>query len=278
LANLVLELNLDDMEVESMFEQIYNEHGFDFRQYAMPTLKRQIQNTLKTRELSSVADLHDRVCRDPEFLKEFVSKLTMPVTSMFRDPSFFLAFRKQVIPLLRAYPFIRIWHAGCCTGQEVYSMAILLMEEGLYSRCRLYGTDMNPQLLHIAKQGIYPAKLMKDYTQAYLQAGGTRSFSEYYTAAYDHAILRPSLRENIVFAQHNLVNDHIFNEFNVVLCRNVLIYFNRLLRERVLQLFYDSLCPLGILGLGRHETLVLSPYEKQYDVLSKTDKLYRRRN
>lgn len=274
----MLELNLDDMEVKSMFEQIYNEHGFDFRQYAMPTLKRQIQNTLRTKELSSVADLHDRVCRDPEFLREFVSKLTMPVTSMFRDPNFFLTFRKQVIPLLRTYPFIRIWHAGCCTGQEVYSMAILLMEEGLYSRCRLYGTDINPQLLHIAKQGIYPANLMKDYTQAYLQAGGMRSFSEYYTAAYDHAILRPSLRENIVFAQHNLVNDHIFNEFNVVLCRNVLIYFNRLLRERVLQLFYESLCPFGILGLGRHETLVLSPYEKQYDVLSKTDKLYRRRN
>lgn len=281
--NAVLEsdltdLDLTDLEVASLFEQIYAEHGLDFRQYALSSLKRRIQHTLKTEAFSSVSDLQARALSDPEFLKQFVSKITMPVTAMFRDPSFFLAFRQQVVPLLRTYPFIRIWHAGCSTGQEVYSMAILLMEEGLYSRCRLYATDMNIQLLQVAKQGIYPAKLIRDYTQMYVQAGGTQSFSQYYTAAYDHVRMRPALKDNIVFAQHNLVSDRVFNEFHVILCRNVLIYFNSSLRDRVHQLFYESLCPLGMLGLGRHETLVLSQHEKHYDVLSKSEKLYRKRN
>jgi chemotaxis protein methyltransferase CheR len=195
---------------------------------------------------------------------------------MFRDPSFFVAFRQHVVPLLRTYPFIRIWHAGCSTGQEVYSMAILLDEAGLYHRCRIYATDMNEAVLQRAKQGIYPLDRMQEYTQLYLRAGGTRSFSEYYTAAYDSAIFRNSLKENVVFSLHNLAIDRSFNEFNVILCRNVLIYFNKELQGQVHKLFYESLCSFGVLGLGRQETIRFTPYEAQYEEVSPGDKLYRR--
>jgi chemotaxis protein methyltransferase CheR len=195
---------------------------------------------------------------------------------MFRDPSFYLTFRNQVVPLLRTYPFIRIWHAGCSTGEEVYSMAILMQEEGLYHRCRFYATDMNEVVLKKARAGIFHLDLMQEYTQNYLKAGGKHSFSEYYTAAYDSAIFRASLRENILFSQHNLATDGSFNEFNVILCRNVLIYFNQALQERVHNLLYDSLSRFGVLGLGRQESLKFTPHEHHYEALEKREKLYRR--
>jgi chemotaxis protein methyltransferase CheR len=197
---------------------------------------------------------------------------------MFRDPTFYIAFREQVVPILRTYPFIRIWHAGCSTGQEVYSMAILLQEAGIYHRCRIYGTDANEQVLQAARTGIYPYKQMQEYTHLYLKAGGQRSFSEYYTANHGSAIFRPSLKEHIVFGQHNLVTDRSFNEFNVIICRNVLIYFNQTLQNQVHELFYNSLCNFGILGLGKQETIRFTAYEKCYEELAKLEKLYRRRS
>lgn len=272
----MLESKLEEIEIHLLLEGVYQYYGFDFRNYALSSLRRRIRNLLHTEELTSISALQDRVLHDRASLERFLLGLTVNVTAMFRDPGFFVAFRQQVVPLLRTYPFIRIWHAGCSTGQEVYSMAILLQEEGLYHRCRIYATDTNEQVLQKAKQGIYPLELMQEYTHLYLKAGGKRSFSEYYTAAYENAMFRASLRENVIFSQHNLATDRSFNEFNVILCRNVLIYFDQTLQARVHQLFHDSLCTFGILGLGRQESLKLTPYEKHYEELVRNEKLYRR--
>ena len=267
---------LEDIEIQLLLEGIYRYYGFDFRNYAPSSLKRRLRNILATEQLQSISVLQDRILRDPQTLERFLVGLTVNVTSMFRDPTFFVAFRQHIVPILRTYPYVRIWHAGCSTGQEVYSMAILLQEEEIYHRCRIYATDTNEAVLQRAKSGIYPLELMQEHTQLYLKAGGKRSFSEYYTAAYDNAIFRSSLRDNIVFSQHNLATDGSFNEFNVILCRNVLIYFNQTLQQRVHGLFYDSLCPFGILGLGRQETLKLTAYEKYYEELDRSERLYRR--
>ncbi len=268
--------NLEDIEVQLLLDGIYRYYGFDFRNYAPSSIKRRIRNVLRNEELPTISVLQDRIFRDRACLDRFLLGLTVNVTAMFRDPSFYVAFREKVVPLLRTYPFIRIWHAGCSSGQEVYSMAILLQEEGLYSRCRIYATDMNEAVLQKARSGIFPMELMQEYTQLYLRAGGKRSFSEYYTAAYDSAIFRASLKENIVFSQHNLATDSSFNEFNVILCRNVLIYFDKILQKRVHKLFYDSLCKFGVLGLGRQESLKLTPYEKNYMAIAGGEKIYRR--
>lgn len=270
-------LKPEDIEVHLLVEGLYHRYGYDFRNYAPASLKRRIHSFLKAEGLPNISVLqaqilHDRACADRLLLG-----LTVNTTAMFRDPSFYVAFRQQVIPLLRTYPFIRIWHAGCSTGQEVYSMAILLQEEGLYHRCRIYATDANEKVLQIARNGIYPHKQMQEYTQLYLKAGGQRTFSEYYTASYGNVILRPALRERVVFGEHNLVTDGSFNEFNVIICRNVLIYFNQLLQNQVHELFYNSLCKFGILGLGKQETIRFTKYETAYEELVKAERLYRRR-
>ena len=202
--------------------------------------------------------------------------LSVSVTSMFRDPNFYKAFRAQVVPLLRTYPFIRVWHAGCSTGEEVYSMAILLQEEGLLDRARIYATDINEAVLRTAKAGIFPLEKMQEYTQNYLRAGGTRSFSEYYTAAYEGALFSPALTANVVFAQHNLVTDRSFSEFTVILCRNVMIYFDRPLQNRVHQLFYESLPMYGILAVGSKESLRFSDVEGCYEEINAREKIYRK--
>lgn len=267
---------LEEIEIQLLLEGLYRYYGFDFRDYALASLKRRIANAMQAERLSSISALQEKILHDPACLERFLLGLSVHVTSMFRNPSFYLAFRNQVVPMLRTYPFIRIWHAGCSTGEEVYSMAILLEEEGLYHRCRIYATDMSEVVLRKAKAGIFPLDLMQEYTKLYLQAGGKRSFSEYYTAAYDNAIFRSSLKENIIFSQHNLATDRSFNEFNVIWCRNVLIYFNKSLQERVHKLLYESLSRLGILGLGRQESLKFTPHEHNYEALDKSEKLYRR--
>ena len=269
-------LKLEEIEIQLLLEGIYQCYGYDFRNYAVSSLKRRIRRILEAENLDTVSALQAQVLHDRESLQRFLLAITVNVTSMFRDPSFFVAFRNQVVPLLRTYPYLRIWHAGCSQGQEVYSMAILLQEEGLYNRCRIYATDANERVIQQAKSGIYPLSLMQQYTQLYLQAGGKHSFSEYYTAAYDSAIFRASLKDHIIFSQHNLATDHSFNEFHVILCRNVLIYFDQTLQKRVHHLFHESLCQLGILCLGRQESLRFSPYEHDYEAVEKTEKIYRR--
>ena len=270
--------DLERIEVELLLEGVFRHYGFDFRSYAYASIRRRLWKRVEGEELRTISALQARILHDPEAMERLLLDLSVNVTAMFRDPSFYKEFRERVVPLLRTYPFIRIWHAGCSTGEEVFSMAILLEEEGLYERARLYATDINDVVLQRARQGIFPLDRMQEYTENYLRAGGKRSFSEYYTAKYDGAIFSPSLTRNIVFSQHNLVTDRSFSEFHVIFCRNVLIYFDKTLQHRVQSLFYDSLVMFGILALGSKESLKFSQYEPCYEKVSPTEKLYRKVN
>lgn len=270
------EPELETLEIELLLESVFRHYGYDFRNYAPASLKRRIWSAIQAEKLTTVSGLQEKVLHHRDCLERFLLTLSINVTAMFRDPSFYLTFRTVAVPLLRTYPFIRIWHAGCSTGEEVYSMAILLQEEGLYDRCRIYATDINEAVLKKAKSGIFPLERMQDYTQNYQLSGGNRSFSEYYTSGYEHAIFSSYLKQNLVFSQHNLVGDGPFNKFNVILCRNVLIYFNKILQQRVQNLFYESLSRFGILGLGRQESLMLTSYHQYYEELVSGEKLYRK--
>lgn len=267
---------IEAIEIELLLQGIYRRYGYDFRNYAAASIRRRILNFAKNEQLMTITAVQERVLHDPAAMDRFVLSLTVNVTAMFRDPAFFYMLRTKVVPLLKTYPLVRIWDAGCCTGEEAYSMAIILQEEGLYDKCRIYATDMNEAVLRKAKTGIFHLSHMKEYTDNYIQSGGKASFSEYYTAKYDHAILQQSLRKNIVFAQHNLVTDRSFNEFNLVMLRNVLIYFNEDLRQKVLGLVHDSLMPFGVLALGKRETLRFVEHERDYETLDSQEKLFRR--
>ena len=268
--------DLERLEIELLLEGVFRHYGFDFRAYAYASIRRRLWKRVEGEELQTISQLAARILHDQDAMERLLLDLSVNVTAMFRDPSFYLEFRALVVPLLRTYPFIRIWHAGCSTGEEVFSMAILLEEEGLYDRARLYATDINDVVLQRARQGIFPLDRMQEYTENYIRAGGKRSFSEYYTAKYDGAIFKPELTRNIVFSQHNLVTDRSFSEFHVIFCRNVLIYFDKALQNRVHALFYDSLVMFGLLALGSKESLKFSQYEPCYEKLSSTEKLYRK--
>lgn len=267
---------LEDIEVRLLTEGIYQHYGFDFRDYSMPSLRRRIWKRVYAEGLSTISGLIEKVLHDSQSMERLLLDLSINTTAMFRDPTFYVAFRKKVVPMLRTYPFVRLWHAGCSTGEEVYSMAILLQEEGLYDRCRIYATDINDVVLQKARAGIFPLERMQEYTENYIRAGGTRSFSEYYTAKYDGALFRQELLKNVVFSQHNLVTDRSFSEFNVILCRNVMIYFDRSLQDQVHQLFYDSLPMYGILALGSKESLKFSRYEDCFEAINPREKIYRK--
>jgi chemotaxis protein methyltransferase CheR len=267
---------LERIEIRLLLEGIYRHYGFDFRSYAYASLRRRIWKRVHSDGLTTISALQDRVLHDPSMMERLLLDLSINVTAMFRDPGFYVAFRREVVPVLRTYPFIRIWHAGCSTGEEAYSMAILLEEEGLYDRTRIYATDINEVVIRKAKEAIFPLDRMQEYTQNYLRAGGHRSFSEYYTAMYDGALFSPRLVRNIVFSQHNLVTDHSFAECNVILCRNVLIYFDRSLQRRVHSLFYESLPVFGYLGLGNKESLRFTGFEDHYEAIDQREKIYRK--
>src|SRR5436853_6190951 len=258
-------LELEAVEIKLLTEGIYQHYGFDFRDYSMPSLKRRVWKRVYAEGLTTVSGLQEKILHDPACMERLLLDLSINTTAMFRDPTFYLRFREKVVPLLRTYPFVRIWHAGCSTGEEVYSMAILLREEKLLDRCRIYATDINEAVLQSAKDGIFPLATMQENTSNYIAAGGKGTFSEYYTARYDYAIFRPSLRENVVFAQHNLVTDASFNHFNVIVCRNVFIYFNNALQDRVQKLFLNSMEMFGILGLGKQETIRYTAVADCYD-------------
>ncbi|MGH9944988.1 MAG: CheR family methyltransferase [Pyrinomonadaceae bacterium] len=269
-------VQLEDIEIQLLLEAVYLYYGFDFRDYSQASLKRRVLDRVRAEGLETVSALQDRVLHDEACLQRLLVGFSIQVTSMFRDPSFYASFRQKVVPLLKTYPTVRLWHAGCSTGEEVYSMAILLQEEGLYQKCRIYATDMSPEVLRRAREGIFPLASMQEYTANYQQAGGRREFSDYYAAHYEHAIFQPSLRANVVFSEHNLVTDGSFNEFHVILCRNVMIYFNKALQQRVHNLIYDSLVRFGILGLGNKESLRFTPREDFYEPLDEQDRLYRK--
>ena len=270
--------DLEAIEIPLLLEAVFRRYGFDFRDYAYASMRRRIWSSIEAEGLRSVSELQGKLLHDPACMERFLLKVTVNVTTMFRDPSFYRAFRTRVLPCLRDQPFLRIWHVGCATGEEVYSMAILLHEEGLYPRCRIYGTDMNEAVLGRAKAGIFPLTSVREYTGNYLRAGGTASFSEYYTARYDNVIFQRALSKNIVFAQHNLVTDSSFNEFHVILCRNVMIYFNDALTARVHHLLYESLAMFGFLGLGNQESIRFTPHETCYEELDRNERLFRRIN
>ncbi|MFC7394634.1 CheR family methyltransferase [Scopulibacillus cellulosilyticus] len=268
--------DLEAIEIELLLEGIYRYYGFDFRNYSTKFIRRRIWHRIRTENIKNISSLQERIFHDPMMMTKLIADLSINVTEMFRDPSFFKSFRTQIIPILREFPFIRIWHAGCSTGEEVYSMAILLYEEGLYEKTRIYATDMNGKVLKNAQKGVFPLNKMKVYTKNYLEAGGTRPFSEYYIAKEDGALFHPFLAENIAFAQHNLVTDQSFNEFHVIICRNVMIYFNELLQKHVHNLLYDSLSVSGILGLGSKENIQFSGMANYYEEVDPVGKIYRK--
>jgi chemotaxis protein methyltransferase CheR len=231
---------------------------------------------VKEEGLGSITALTDRLLHDPACMARLLGDLSINVTAMFRDPGFYVSFAERVVPQLHTYPFTRIWAAGCSTGEEVYSLAILLAEHELYDRTRIYATDINQLAVDQARQGVYPLDRMQEYTENYIKAGGKRSFSEYYVAAYDGALFDATLGENVVWAQHNLAQDGSFNEFQVILCRNVLIYFDKELQNNVQRLFYESLTRFGTLCLGAKESMRFSAYEDSYEVVDPEAKIFRR--
>jgi chemotaxis protein methyltransferase CheR len=259
-----------------LLEGVFRKYGFDFREYASASLRRRVWRRVHAEGLSTISELQARLLHDAACMERLLLDLSINVTAMFRDPSFYNAFRAKVVPQLRTYPFTRIWVAGCSTGEEVYSLAILLREEGLYDRSRIYATDINESVLDRARTGVFPLEKMREYTQNYIKAGGTQAFSEYYLAKYDGAQFQRSLIDNVVFAQHNLVSDRSFNEFNVIVCRNVMIYFDRVLQDHVHELFYESLVTFGVLGLGHKESIRFSPHADSFEELDPAEKLYRK--
>lgn len=271
------DVSIEDIEIRLLLEAIYQMYGYDFRFYSRASIRRRIMHHLTMSGFDSIMEMTDKVLRDRSFFTTLFNELTVNVTEMYRDPDFYQSFREEVIPVLKTFPFIKIWHAGCSTGEEIYSMAILLEEEGLYDRAMIYATDIDKKVLASAKKGIYSIKAVKQYGDNYRRAGGKHSLSDYFTARYDSVIMEQRLKRNIVFADHDLATDQVFGEMHVILCRNVLIYFNRALQERVIKLFSDSLDMGGYLCLGTKESLRFSGQEESFDVINKSLRVFRKR-
>jgi len=267
-----------NMEIELLLEAVYRLSGFDFRQYNRSSISRRIYNRMRVSNIPTISRVLEKAIHEEDFLEQLLNDFSINVTEMFRNPSFFKAFRKEIVPYLKQYPEIRIWHAGCATGEEVYSMAILLKEEGLIDRAVIYATDMNEHVLEKAKKGAFSIKKMQAYTTNYMLAGGSHAFSEYYKTDYQNAYFHPELLKNIIFAQHNLVTDQSFNEFHVIVCRNVLIYFTPALQSQVHHLFYDSLSENGFLCLGDKETLRYEGIISKYKEVVCMEKIYQKIN
>ncbi|CUU48198.1 CheR family methyltransferase [Clostridium beijerinckii] len=267
----------EDIEISLLLKGIYLKYGYDFREYSSAHIKRRIIKRLGETGLNNISEMQHKILNDREFFKTLLSDFSINVTEMFRDPVFYKAFREKVIPILRTYPFIRIWHAGCSTGEEAYSMAILLQEEGLYERVQIYATDFNSKVLRKAESGIFKIENVKEYTYNNQKAGGTASFSDYYTAKYDSVIFESSLRKKITFAEHNLVTDGVFGEMHVIICRNVMIYFNKELQSKVIKLFHDSLGNGCFLCLGLKENIRFSNNSKDFEVFCDYEKIYQKK-
>ena len=266
----------EKIEFELILQAIYQKYGYDFRDYAKASIRRRLRYRLSQSNLKTISEMQHKLLYDKKFFDTLLLDLTINVTEMFRDPSFFKTLREIVIPELSKQPFVKIWHAGCSSGEEIYSTAILLKENGMYESSLIYATDANDAALDKAKSGIFSIDKMKDYTINYRKAGGLTSFADYYTARYDNAIMDNSLKKNIVFSNHNLVTDSVFGEMDMIMCRNVLIYFNRELQDRVFRLFRDSLRPGGFLCLGSKETIRFSSYSDDFENVVENKKIYRK--
>ncbi len=269
-------LSTGEIEIRLLIEAIYLRYSYDFRDYSETSQARRILHAMVQMDCRTVSELQSRVLHDDEAFARLLQYLTIPTSEMFRDPSYFLALREQVVPFLKTYPSLKIWIAGCSTGEEVLSMAILLHEEGLLERCILYATDINPHSLDRARKGVYALDRMGEYALNYQQAGGHANLSDYYTAAYGAALFDRALLERVSFSDHSLATDSVFSETHLICCRNVMIYFNRNLQERALGLFHESLCHRGFLGLGSKESLDFSTHATQFEALVKGERIYRK--
>lgn len=267
---------IEEIETELFLEALVMAYGYDFKNYAKASLKRRMKHRMAEENIDSISEMTRLLLHDNDFINRFLVDMSITVTEMFRDPKFYQSFRENVVPKLKTYPFLKIWHAGCATGQEVYSMAILLAEEGLLDKTQIYATDFNRNSLSIAKEGIYPLDDMKSYTANYMKAGGTASFSDYIHSKYNSVKMDKSVMKNITFAHHNLVADGVFGEMNVVVCRNVLIYFDRDLQNIALEKFCESLCHRGFLCLGTKETIDYSSVKDKFNDISHREKIYQR--
>lgn len=263
-------------EVEILIGDLLAVYGYDFSDYARASLLRRVNRLFSLDKFKSFSAFRERLKTDEEYMGRFVEQITVNVTEMFRDPSFYKIINNEILPVLSTYPFIRIWHAGCSTGEEVYSMAILLKEANLLHKSLLYATDINAGVLDKARKGIFPIGQIKQYSENYIQSGGKKNLSDYYTARYEYAKFNDDLHRNMIFSTHNLVSDRSFNEFQLILCRNVLIYFDKTLQDKVLTLFDDSLEPLCYLGLGMKENLKFSPIAGKYQLTAAKEKIWRK--
>jgi chemotaxis protein methyltransferase CheR len=265
-------------ELDLLITELFEKYGYDFSNYARASFKRRVNRVMAIDRFPSFAELLYKVKNDAAYCNHIVQELTVNVTEMFRDPSLFKTIREQILPVLATNPFIRIWHAGCSTGEEVYSMAILLEEANLLHKSRLYATDLNPTVIENIRRGIFPLSQMKQYSENYIASGGKKDFSDYYTAKYEWAKFHDRLKEKMVVATHNLASDRSFNEFQLILCRNVLIYFDRTLQDKVFNLFDSSLEKLGFLILGSKESLRFSKVAPQYTQWTPKEKIWRKTN
>ena len=266
-----------DIELRLLVEAIYAKYSHDFRDYSGASLKRRVLHAMRQLECGTVSELQSRVLHDPGVFQVLLEKLTIPFTEMFRDPEYWQALRRDVMPVLRTYPSLKIWIAGCSTGEEVFSLAILLHEEGLLERAIIYATDINPAALEKARLGIFPVASVREHTGNYQEAGGTAAFSDYYRAAYESVRFDRELIRNVTFADHSLATDSVFSETHFVSCRNVLIYFNRHLQNRATGLLHESLCRRGFLGLGTKETLDFTDYAERFEPVARRERIYRKR-
>ena len=260
---------INDQELDVLFNDVYEYYGFDFSGYSQASFKRRVNRLFQMDSFKNFPDFLSRIRSDPEYFKRLVEEITVNVTEMFRDPLFYKVLRTEILPILGTKPFIRLWHAGCSTGEEVFSVAILLKEANLLHKTLLYATDVSGKVLEIAKKGVFPLGMMKQYSENYRASGGMEDFTRYYTANYGAAKFGEELSERMVFSQHNLVSDRSFNEFDLILCRNVLIYFDKELQDRALELFDDSLSRLGYIALGTKETMKYSSITARYNQLNK---------
>lgn len=265
-----------DIELKLLLEGVYLKYQHDFRHYAVASLRRRMRAAMAHFGCATLSQLQDRVLHEPQVFAEMLRFFTVQVSEMFRDPSYFRALREQVVPMLRTYPSPKIWVAGCSNGEEVWSLAILLEEEGLLERTILYATDINPEALRAAEAGIFPLDRIARYSSNYQQAGGLHSLSDYYSAAYGSAIFRQSLKSQVVFADHSLATDSVFSEMHLISCRNVLIYFDQALQDRAIKLFYDSLAHRGYLGIGPKESLRFTPHARAFLEVVPGQRIYQR--
>lgn len=271
-----LDRELEDLEIDLLLTAIARRYGYDFRQYSKASLKRRVRRAVQEERVHSISGLQERLLHDLDALRRFISILSVHVTSLFRDPAFYRTVRRDVVPVLRTYPLVRTWVAGCSTGEDVYSLAILLMEEGLYDRARIYATDISDDLLEQASVGTFSSDRLPLYAQNYQRAGGRHDFEAYCHTHGRKLVFDSELRRNVVFSQHNLASDAAFNEFQLILCRNVMIYFDQTLRQRVHEMLHQSLCMFGILGLGTRESIRFTPVADCYQALDPDLRLYRK--